>query len=777
MTDFSSDDVEARNKDYEKDLKSSGKPTMSHKERALAILESTPATAFMTMVTVYALYSDDVRVLGFDKSADDVFLVFSTVAFILFLIEIGLQCWCRDNYLKVPGIRPGKACGRDSTWEDRLDCIQSFICIGSFYFWLDLMATLSMVFELPWVNNYSEGGVDGNLENARAGKASRAGAKAARILRVVRMIRLVRLVKLYKYFSENKLKKEGPGSIAPDKAGNEFENMPPESHVGAEMSDRTTKKVIIGILIMLIVIPLLQVEDLEYTNEFGMHVVLNQRASISTVGASDISTETWKYAESYFVDTTSCIEMDYDGFNDSLRDFALIPPNRSDPTSLRSSELSHITINDDTYTLTAVFDVTKRAEEEALLGILLTSFVIILLAVGTMTFSNDVNNLVILPIEKMVQLVREISTNPLGKNFSLSPKEIEGTDDGMETTLLLRTISKIAGLMRVGFGEAGAEIIGKNLNMSSDENGGSSMNLLGNGTKIQSIFGFVDVRNFTDTTECLQEEVMLFVNRIAHILHSIVVQCDGAANKNIGDAFLLTWKINPSNLGSCDNHNFAGDKALYSLLKTMVEMNRHEDFICNFSPKSLVSLYERMPGYKCRIGCGLHFGWAIEGAIGSDKKIDASYISPHVNWAEFLEGSTKLYGVPILLSEPFFKLLSPNVSKFCRQVDNIKKSAHDEVTALYTYDADLDMDVDKASTNHVVERRSLQNTRGRKTHLMNVISLDSHRSTVFRSFSEENSMVRPKKLLIIFQLVRILNLYSFYFSEDANFKIIKIWKS
>jgi hypothetical protein len=41
---------------------------------------------------------------------------------------------------------------------------------------------------------------------------------------------------------------------------------------------------------------------------------------------------------------------------------------------------------------------------------------------------------------------------------------------------------------------------------------------------IEAIFGFCDIRNFTDTTECLQEEVMLFVNRIACILHSIVVQ-------------------------------------------------------------------------------------------------------------------------------------------------------------------------------------------------------------------------------------------------------------
>ena len=60
--------------------------------------------------------------------------------------------------------------------------------------------------------------------------------------------------------------------------------------------------------------------------------------------------------------------------------------------------------------------------------------------------------------------------------------------------------------MRVGFGEAGASVIAKNL---SESNGGK-LNLLGGGVLIKSIFGFCDVRQFTDTTECLQEEVMLF---------------------------------------------------------------------------------------------------------------------------------------------------------------------------------------------------------------------------------------------------------------------------
>ena len=54
-------------------------------------------------------------------------------------------------------------------------------------------------------------------------------------------------------------------------------------------------------------------------------------------------------------------------------------------------------------------------------------------------------------------------------------------------------------------------------------------------------------------------------------------------------------------------------------------------------------------------------GWAIEGAIGSTYKIDASYLSPHVNMASRLEAATKQYGASILLSDDFVRMLSPGV--------------------------------------------------------------------------------------------------------------------
>jgi class 3 adenylate cyclase len=49
----------------------------------------------------------------------------------------------------------------------------------------------------------------------------------------------------------------------------------------------------------------------------------------------------------------------------------------------------------------------------------------------------------------------------------------------------------------------------------------------------------------------------------------------------------------------------------------------------------------RLPNYSVKMGFGLHCGWAIEGAIGSFYKIDASYLSPNVNMAARLEAATK----------------------------------------------------------------------------------------------------------------------------------------
>ena len=196
------------------------------------------------------------------------------------------------------------------------------------------------------------------------------------------------------------------------------------------------------------------------------------------------------------------------------------------------------------------------------------------------------------------------------------------------------------------------------------------------GEKIISIFGFCDIRKFTNATEILKEGVMLFVNEIGDICHGIVDKYSGAANKNVGDAFLLVWKFekedqkldekNELQLKSSRRVCQISDMSVMSFLllisglkksRKMIKYNSHE------------GLNKRMPNYQVRLGLGMHLGYSIEGAIGSFYKIDPTYLSPNVKMAETLEGATKVYNVPLLISDTLFTNLSRKIKDYCRGVD------------------------------------------------------------------------------------------------------------
>lgn len=63
--------------------------------------------------------------------------------------------------------------------------------------------------------------------------------------------------------------------------------------------------------------------------------------------------------------------------------------------------------------------------------------------------------------------------------------------------MLEQTIMKIGHLLALGFGEAGSKIIGENVKKGGD------MNPMMAGDMMLGIFGFCDIRNFTDSTEIL----------------------------------------------------------------------------------------------------------------------------------------------------------------------------------------------------------------------------------------------------------------------------------
>jgi class 3 adenylate cyclase len=168
---------------------------------------------------------------------------------------------------------------------------------------------------------------------------------------------------------------------------------------------------------------------------------------------------------------------------------------------------------------------------------------------------------------------------------------------------------------------------------------------------------------------------MLFVNEIGEIAHGIVNHFSGAANKNIGDAFLLVWKFDDQDqfmegenviLRPSNFVNQIADMSAISFLKIVSGLKRSRKMV---KYKEHKGLNHRMPNYSVKMGFGLHVGWAIEGAIGSFYKIDASYLSPHVNMASRLEGATKQFGVPLLISGELYAIFTKKTQSYMRAID------------------------------------------------------------------------------------------------------------
>ena len=341
-------------------------------------------------------------------------------------------------------------------------------------------------------------------------------------------------------------------------------------------------------------------------------------------------------------------------------------------------------------------------------NIIRTLFSIAIFLFVYILFLSDINNVILISIEKMVKKVEKMAKNPSleldnslensqNKSHCLSFLEASQGDVKMDDfKIIINKISKICSLVSLGFGEAGTQIISQVLKKGLNVD----INPLIPGKKVMGIYGFCDIRNFTDTTEILKENVMIFVNQVAEIVHQITADYCGSANKNIGDAFLLVWKLEDQfikeivnkkgvkelKLKNVNRINQICDMVLICFIRILIEINKSYKLAEYRHHKGLNA---RMKNYKTRLGFGLHLGQSIEGAIGSMFKIDASYLSTNVNMANELEENTKIFKKELIMSGDFYDYLSEDAKRYVRLLD-IFKTKSGEITRLYSIDLDLE---------------------------------------------------------------------------------------
>jgi class 3 adenylate cyclase len=489
-----------------------------------------------------------------------------------------------------------------------------------------------------------------------------------------------------------------------------------ESQVGSAMRELTGQRVAIGILLALILTVLFTYTESNATRPSTMIVLHTQTMH------SDFADKSLDAARNSSVPDM----FEYTFANNTIRKFTLT--NGEGQTDLRDRETLRITVTgSDNNVTTGVFSQKNEAHEDALVAFLSTIFILLVWFFGVTAFAGPVMILVVIPIERMVRLLGMLMLDPLGYQSTSRYKRFVSEEDeitkntrwskdvlkGMETSFLMSTILRIGSLMKVGFGSAGVEIIRNNLLKGQSKN---MLILNSQGFTVSCIFLFCDIRQFTDATECLQEEVFVFTNRIAGVIHSIVHSYGGSANKNVGDAFLLSWLLDedPSSATrrstpgvtsspALTAKNNQADKALLSVVRICMALQHDAYYIEPMGDGARDALLAKLKGRKgpvVQMGFGLHAGKAVQGAIGSQRKIDATYVSEAVERAEFLESSTKKYGLKLLMSDSFHRLLHSSNRRRCRKVDQIlirndeddedEDPLHGDIMELLTFDMDIE---------------------------------------------------------------------------------------
>jgi class 3 adenylate cyclase len=656
------------------------------------------STIFNFQFILQILYADLIRVAAMPNGADVYFLAWTVFAITFFAAEIILSSLARPGYFL------------------------------KFYFWMDVVASISLLCDIPGFMDLVSPSNDEDNRHVtldRAAKAAQAGARSARIMQVIAVAQLLRYKaqRLAQSGGRSRMTEEGSTTSSTDgsdaTANGVSQMSKPQSRVGEKVTEMTMRKVILGVLLLLLVLPVFDANVLygqpTYLEDGGLVMLHDQYLLEGNTTGFYTSLQAYIEENIYKMGTKET------GFL-----YKLVIANQTwlqtiPEPDLRDEEKQTSTVKtaqcdtttgpwDQCYESKAWVNVKWAVQMQACLDIGRITFILSMLSVGALLFIRDTDALVLQPIERMMEKVKSVSENPLAAHSAAAAAtKNKGSSSGkqLETRVLEHSIAKICSLLSVGFGEAGAEVIADNIKSGGD------LNPMIPGRKVRAIFGFCDIRSFTDATEVLQEEVMEFVNSIANIVHTEVSLHGGAANKNIGDAFLLVWKL-PGSAGMTRDRSsrssvigakkaaglddddstvtHLADAALASFLVIQAALKRSKK-LQGYGARE--DLNARMPNFSVKMGFGLHVGWAIEGAIGSRYKIDASYLSPHVNMAARLEAATKQFGVPLLLSNAFVSLLSPAVRKRVREIDCVTVKGSNQPIGLYT----MDIDADKAATS------------------------------------------------------------------------------
>jgi hemerythrin len=170
---------------------------------------------------------------------------------------------------------------------------------------------------------------------------------------------------------------------------------------------------------------------------------------------------------------------------------------------------------------------------------------------------------------------------------------------------------------------------------------------------------FADIRDFTQISESMTpKETFAFINSYLGEMEPVISQHGGIVDKYIGDAIMALFPEE-------------ADAGLQSAIGMLTQLQSYNEG-------------RVQAGYPAiHIGIGLNTGIVMLGTVGGTQHMEGTVLSDSVNLASRLEGITKIYHAPLLISEHTLYSLKDETQYHIRFLDRIRVKGKNQAQSVY----------------------------------------------------------------------------------------------
>lgn len=219
------------------------------------LIEGKYITILMTLTTFFALFGDQIRIWVTEKESDEYFFAALTIALVLFSLELLIMSCVKDDFKY------------------------------GLFFWLDFIATASLLQDIAWISDwiteaFGMGSSSVDVIPGTIQTLSGTESQTKSILKSFRLIRLIRIIKLYGYAVKSNSEAEEAKLREQQKMSNNLEQAKltrelEPSRLGNDLSEKLTRVLTIGILLLLMFIPVFTYQGANYAATSGLRELFN----------------------------------------------------------------------------------------------------------------------------------------------------------------------------------------------------------------------------------------------------------------------------------------------------------------------------------------------------------------------------------------------------------------------------------------------------------------------------------------------------------------------